>query len=169
MRRFSAVTTTVLLSGAMLTAGATTAQASTHDDHDAHAAHAWHTWHAWRAHNHSRFGVHVLGALHLKSVNTTGDTHTGYLLCTVTTAGSGPATIHGTGPLKNPTSACEELAAVHGDLSKLAVHPNWMPPAIVSPVNVKAHGTWEGTKVAWSHVYTNDGWLTKATGDVFAF
>jgi hypothetical protein len=155
MRRLSAVTATALLSGAALTAGAASAQATTHTS---------------RPHSHGRFTVHVLGDLHLKRVDTmNGDTHTGYLLCTVTTAGSGPATIHGLGGLKDSTSACEELAAVHGDLGKLAVHPSWMPPAIMAPVAVKAHGTWEGAKVAWSHEYSNSGWLAKATGDVFTF
>lgn len=113
---------------------------------------------------------HLLGGLHLKRVDTmNGNTQTTYLLCTSTASGNAAPVIHGLGGLKDATSACEELAAVHGDLDALAVHPSWLPPSIVAPVDVQVAGTWEGAKVAWSHEYPNSGWLAKATGDVFEF
>jgi hypothetical protein len=152
MRRLAAVTAAALLSGVGLSAGEASARAHS------------------TAHNPFRLTVRLMGGLHLKRVDAkTGDTHVTYLFCTATTSGSGPTTIHGLGGLKDSTSACEELAAVNGDLDALSVHPTWLPPAIVAPVDVVAHGTWEGAKVAWSHEYTNSGWLARATGDVFAF
>ena len=151
MRRLAAVTATALLSAAALTAGTAGAQAAS--DHSPHA-----------------FRVHVLGGLHLKRVDTmSGQTHVAYLLCTSTAKRGAAPVIHGVGALKDATSACEELAAVNGRLDALSVHPTWLPPAIVAPVEVRAAGTWEGAKVAWSHKYTNGGWLAKATGDVFGF
>ena len=51
----------------------------------------------------------------------------------------------------------------------LSVHPAWLPPTLEAPVEVRATGTWEGAKVAWTHRYTNSGWLAKRTGDLFAF
>ncbi|MEY9935550.1 hypothetical protein ABH926_010232 [Catenulispora sp. GP43] len=151
MRRLAAVTATAFLSAAALSAGAATAQAA-------------------NAHATPRFTVHVLGSVHLKRVDRmNGRTRTAYLLCTSTsTHGSAPV-IHGLGGLKDATSACEELAAVHGRLDTLAVHPAWMAPALEAPVEVQAAGTWEGRKVAWTHRFPNGGWVTKATGDVFAF
>jgi len=148
MRRFAAVTVTALLSAAGLTAGAGAAQAS------------------------DGFTVHLLGGLHLKRVDaTSGQTQVTYLLCTSTSTSSGGAApvVHGLGGLKDATSACEELAAVHGNLDALSVHPTWLAPAVVAPVEVRAAGTWEGARVAWGHKYTNGGWLARATGDVFAF
>jgi hypothetical protein len=155
MRRLAAVTATAFLSVAALSAGAASAQATT-----AHRT----------AHAAPRFTVHVLGAVHLKRVDSPhGRTHTAYLLCTTTTTHGATPVIHGAGGLKDATSACQELAAVHGRLDELAVHPAWMAPALEAPVEVQAAGTWEGRKVAWSHRFSNGGWATKATGDVFAF
>ena len=146
MRRLAAATVTALLSAAALTAGAGASQAAT----DA--------------------SVHLLGGLHLKRVDTTsGQTHVTYLLCTSTSVHGTAPVIHGLGGVKDATSACEELAAVHGNLDALAVHPTWLAPALEAPVEVTAAGTWEGAKVAWNHKYTNGGWLAKATGDVFEF
>ncbi|MBS2538224.1 hypothetical protein KGQ20_36280 [Catenulispora sp. NF23] len=120
--------------------------------------------------NPGGFAIHLLGGLHLKRVDTTtGQTHTGYLLCTSTTSGSAAPVIHGVGGVKDPTSACAELAEVNGDFDALAVHPTWMAPSFVAPVAVQAAGTWEGAKVAWSHQYSNSGVLVRTTGDVFAF
>jgi len=156
MRRLTAVTVTALLSAAALAAGADAAQASD----------------AGRASGPRHVsGVRLLGALHLKRVDTLhGQTHVTYLVCTSTAGRHGAApVIHGLGGLKDATSACEELAAVHGDLDVLSVHPAWLPPALEAPVEVRAAGTWEGVKVAWTHRYSNDGWLAKRTGDVFAF
>lgn len=146
MRRFAAVTVTALLSAAGLTAGAGAAQAS------------------------DGFTVHLLGGLHLKRVDaTSGQTQVTYLLCTSTTTEGAAPVIHGLGGLKDATSACEQLAVVHGNFDALSVHPTWLAPAVVAPVEVRAAGTWEGARVAWSHKYTNGGWLARATGDVFAF
>jgi hypothetical protein len=151
MRRFAAVTVTALLSATALTAGAAGAQASA--DTPPHS-----------------FSVHLLGGLHLKRVDAmNGQTHVAYLLCTSTSTDGAAPVIHGVGGLKDATSACEELAAVNGNLDALAVHPTWLAPALQAPVDVRAAGTWEGTKVAWSHEYTNGGYLARATGDVFAF
>jgi hypothetical protein len=143
MRRLAAVTVTALLSAAALTAGPDAAQASS---------------------------VRLLGSLHLKRVDTlNGQTHVTYLVCTSTTKHGAAPVIHGLGGLKDATSACRELATVHGKLDALAVHPAWLPPALEAPVEVRAAGTWEGAKVAWIHRYTNSGWLAKRTGDVFVF
>ena len=142
MRRLAAVTITALLSATTLAAGSTAAQASS---------------------------VHLLGGLHLKRVDTmTHQTHYAYLVCTATSKHGEPR-IHGLGGVKDATAACRELAAVHGDLDALAVHPTWLSPALEAPVEVRAAGTWEGVKVAWTHRYTNSGWLAKRTGDVFEF
>ena len=150
MRRLAAVTVTALLSAAALAAGADAAQASD-------AGHAP--------------SFRLLGTLHLKRVDTLhGQSHAAYLVCTSTAGKHGAApVIHGVGGLKDATSACEELAAVHGNLDTLSVHPAWLPPALEAPVEVRAAGTWEGVKVAWTHRYTNSGWLAKRTGDVFVF
>jgi hypothetical protein len=143
MRRLAAVTVTALLSAAALASGSGAAQASS---------------------------VHLLGSLHLKRVDTlSGQTHVTYLVCTSTTKHGSAPVIHGFGGLKDATSACEELAAAHGKLDTLSVHPAWLPPALEAPVEVRAAGTWEGAKVAWTHRYSNGGWLAKRTGDVFAF
>lgn len=151
MRRLAAATVTSLLSAAVLTTGAATAQAS--------ATGAW-----------AGFSAHVLGGFHLKRVDTTtGQTHVGYLLCTTSRSAGAAPVIHGVGAVKDATSACEELAQVKGDFAALAVHPTWMPPMLEAPVAVKAAGSWEGRKVAWSHEYPNGGALAKATGDVFVF
>ena len=142
MRRLAAVTVTALLSAA-LSAGSADARASE---------------------------VHLLGGLHLKRVDVrTGQADTTYLLCTSTSKPGAEPVIHGFGDLRDATSACEELAAVHGRFDQLAVHPQWMAPSLEAPVEVRAAGTWEGVRVSWSHRYSNGGWLAKATGDVFAF
>ncbi|WP_194898201.1 SSI family serine proteinase inhibitor [Catenulispora pinisilvae] len=120
--------------------------------------------------NPGGFAIHLLGGLHLKRVDTTtGQTHTGYLLCTSTTSGTAAPVIHGVGGVKDATSACTELAAVNGDFDALAVHPTWMAPSFMAPVAVQAAGTWEGAKVAWSHQYSNSGVLVRTSGDVFVF
>ena len=151
MRRFAAVTVTALLSAATLTAGSAAAQASS-------------------ATSSRGFRVHTLGGLRLKRVDTmSGQTHVAYLVCTSTSKHGAEPVIRGFGGLQDATSACEELAAVHGDLDALSVHPAWLPPMVEAPVQVRADGTWEGAKVSWSHQYANGGWLAKKTGDVFAF
>lgn len=151
MRRLAAATITTLLSAALLGTGAATAQASATGD--------------WAG-----FSAHVLGGFHLKRVDTqTGQTHLAYLLCTTTRSHGGAAVIHGAGGVKDATSACEELARVDGDFDALSVHPNWLPPMLMAPVDVRVAGTWHGRKIAWSHEYTNGGALAKATGNVFAF
>jgi hypothetical protein len=161
MRRLAATTVTALVSAAALTTGAAGAQASTSRASAAGAASAG---------GLRGFSIHMLGGLHLKRVDTAnGETHVGYLLCTSTTSRGAAPVIHGLGDVKDATSACEELAAANGNLDALSVHPGWLPPAIVAPVDVKAAGRWKGAKVAWSHEYPNGGWLAKATGDVFVF
>lgn len=151
MRRLAAATVTSLLTATLFSAGAATAQASATGD--------------WAG-----FSAHVLGGFHLKRVDTaTGQTHIGYLLCTTTKSRAAAPVIHGAGGVKDATSACEELARVNGDFDALAVHPTWLPPMLMAPVDVKVAGTWHGRKVTWSHQYPNGGALAKATGDVFAF
>lgn len=148
MRRLAAITATAFLSTAaiginMPCAGAATTHTST---------------------------IRILGALHLRRVDTTtGQNQVTLLLCTATTTDDNPPVIHGLGALKNPSAACAELEAVQGDFDKLAVHPAWMAPALEAPVQVRACGVWEGAKVDWSHRYSNSGWLTKTTGEVFVF
>lgn len=157
MRRLAAATVTVLLSAAALAAGTASAQASA-------------STRASMSGDRHGFTVRVLGGLHLKRVDTkSGEDHVTYLLCTSTqTEGAAPV-IHGLGGLKDSTSACEELAKVDGDFDRLLVHPTWLPPMVVAPVDVRAAGTWQGRKVAWSHEYQNGGALAKVTGDVFGF
>ena len=151
MRRLAAATVTTLLSAAALSTGTGVAQASATGD--------------WAG-----FSAHVLGGFHLKRVDTaTGQRHVGYLLCTTTRAAGAAPVIHGVGGVKDATSACEQLARVDGDFDALSVHPTWLPPMLVAPVDVKVAGTWRGRKVAWNHEYPNRGALSKATGDVFAF
>jgi hypothetical protein len=58
---------------------------------------------------------------------------------------------------------------VKGDFGALSVHPTWLPPMLMAPVDVRVAGTWEGAKVAWNHEYSNGGALARATGDVFEF
>jgi hypothetical protein len=175
MRRLPAATVTTavtaLLSAAALGAGAAAAQASAYVvSNDPISSGPISTAEVSTAGSPGGFTFHMLGGLHLKRVETTtGETHVGYLLCTSTASGGAAPVIHGAGGVKDATSACEELAAAHGNLDALSVHPTWLPPAIVAPVDVKVAGTWEGAKVAWSHEYQNGGWLTKATGDVFVF
>lgn len=155
MRRLAAITLTALLSAGALAVGSTAAQASD-------AGRGLHTGQA--------SSVHLLGGLHLKRVETmNGHTDIAYLLCTSTSKHGATPVIHGVGGLKDATSACRELAAVHGNLAALSVHPAWLAPTLEAPVEVKAAGTWEGAKVAWSHRYANSGLLAKQTGDVFAF
>lgn len=163
MRRFTAATVTTatvtaataLLATAALIAGAAPAQART-----AHTP----------AGGRHGFSVRLLGGLHLKRVDTkTGQTHTTYLLCTSTRHGTAAPVIHGAGGLKDATSACEEVAGVKGRFAALSVHPTWLAPMLVAPVDVKVAGTWEGVKVAWNHEYPNGGALAKATGDLFEF
>jgi hypothetical protein len=168
MRRFAAATTTAFLSAAAFSAGAAaTAQAATPGP-TVHAAviHAS-TIHASRIHAST---IRLLGSLRLRRVDTmTGQNQVTLLLCTATTTDDNPPVIRGLGGIKHPTAACAELAAVHGDFDKLAVHPAWMAPALEAPVEVRASGTWEGSRVQWSHRYANSGWLTKTTGEVFEF
>lgn len=153
MRRLAAVAGTVLLSGATLAGGAGAARAA-----------------APPTSLPGGFSFHVLGGFHLKRLATTdGKAGTALLFCSSVAVGSGPEQIHGVGDVKDPTAACEELAAVNGAFDTLNVHPTWMAPALMAPVHVEAHGTWQGTKVDWAHDFTNDGWLAKKTGDVFAF
>lgn len=146
MRRLAAAAVTALLSAAALTAGGGAAQAA------------------------AGVSVHKLGSLHLKRVDARNHkTSTAYLVCTSVSRHGAAPVIHGVGSIKDPSSACQELAEVHGRPDALAVHPLWLAPSIVAPVTVRIDGTWQGRKVAWSHTYTNGSWLAKATGDVFAF
>ena len=164
MHRISAVSATALLSGAALTAGAGAAQASV----PAHHAPAHHATSRPAPSRHAQ--AHLVGLMVLKRVDASSHRqHTGELLCSVSTAHDGPTTIKGYGDLKDPTTACVELTAVNGEFDRLRVHPTWLSPAIVAPVKVEARGTWKGTKVAWSHEYSNSGQLAKTTGDVFEF
>ena len=175
LRRLAAATVTTavtaLLSAAALGAGAAAAQASTFVVSDDPVSFGPITSAELpTGGSPGAFTFHMLGGLHLKRVDTTtGQTHVGYLLCTSTASGGAAPVIHGVGAVVDATSACEQLAAVHGDLDALSVHPTWLPPAIVAPVDVKVAGTWEGAKVAWNHEYQNSGWLAKTTGDVFVF
>ena len=147
-RRLGAAAGCVLLSGATLTAGTATAQAA----------------------NPGRFSPQMLGGFHLTRVDTTaGTTAATVLLCMSGSLGDEPVSIRGVGGLKNPTAACQELAAVEGDFTRLAVHPTWLPPTLPAPVDVEAHGTWNGVQIDYSHEFTNGGWLVRQTGDVFVF
>ncbi|MFL6115617.1 MAG: SSI family serine proteinase inhibitor [Catenulispora sp.] len=147
-RRLGAAAAGVLLSGAALTPGPATAKAV----------------------NPGRFSLQMLGSFHLTRVDTTtGTTSTGVLLCMSGSVGDAPVSIRGTGGLKDPTAACQELAAVGGDFTRLAVHSTWLPPNLFAPVDVKAHGTWNSVTVDYSREFTNSAWLVRQTGDVFVF
>lgn len=146
-RRLGAVVAGVLLSGAVLPAEPATALS-----------------------HPSSSSFRILGSFHLKRVEVTSSvTEAGALVCTSASSGSGPTSIYGTGPLKDPAAACRELAAVNGDFTRLAVHPTWLPPMLATPVDVEARGTWQGARVDYSREFTNDSWLMRQTGDVFVF
>ncbi|MFF2079285.1 SSI family serine proteinase inhibitor [Kitasatospora sp. NPDC058162] len=110
-----------------------------------------------------------LGSVHLTKTDAAGNTTSADLSCSAAQDGSGLTVITGTGTVTDPTAACNELASVNGDFSKLLVHPTWLPTAQHAPVTAAAQGSWGATAVNWSHTYTNGSTLTKYTGDVFGF
>ncbi|GAA1972651.1 SSI family serine proteinase inhibitor [Catenulispora subtropica] len=143
VRRAGAAAAAALLSGAVAAAGAPSAAAAS---------------------------FHVIGGFHLKRVQSIdGRTETALLLCESSSFGARPGRIHGFGNLKDPTAACAELAAAHGDFAALDVHPTWLAPMLMAPVHVEAHGTWKGAEVHYAHDFPNNGALAKQSGDVFAF
>jgi len=106
-----------------------------------------------------------LGEFRLTRTEVTGEVHSAFLQCAIDWAHG----VRGYGNLKNPTAACQELAAVGGDINALNVHPTWMVPEIYAPVRAEAFGRWRERDVTFSQEFPNGGHLTRKTGDVFDF
>ncbi|MFE9429242.1 SSI family serine proteinase inhibitor [Kitasatospora sp. NPDC006697] len=112
----------------------------------------------------------LLGSLQLaKTDDTTGVTTTASLNCVRGINVYGQVYVSGNGTVTNADAACQELNAVGGDFTKLAVHPTWMPLAGDAPVSVTATGNWGNTAVNYSQTFQNASYLAKTTGDVFQF
>lgn len=91
-----------------------------------------------------------------------GDRHTGTRghpdLC------AGPS---GTHPAAG--SACVELAAVGGDLSALTRVEDAMCPMVYDPVLVTVDGVWQGKRVSYERVFSNDCEMNAHGSSVFSF
>ncbi|GAA2787457.1 hypothetical protein GCM10019017_35970 [Streptomyces showdoensis] len=85
------------------------------------------------------------------------------LVCSPTPGGTHPA----------PAAACSELAAVGGDLARLAAGSPGQRPCTREwdPVVVTGSGVWRGKRVNWSARYGNTCELREKTGErtVFGF
>lgn len=67
-----------------------------------------------------------------------------------------------------PREACALLARVGGDFTRLDL--GLTPcPRIYQPVTAVEEGTWQGRRVAYRKVYSNECVLLSATGPVFKF
>jgi hypothetical protein len=63
--------------------------------------------------------------------------------------------------------ACDELAAVGGDISRLPVKDAFCP-MVYAPVTVHARGEWSGRKVDYTETFSSACFMTARTGSVFA-
>lgn len=68
----------------------------------------------------------------------------------------------------DPKNACELLAKVDGDFTKLSLSPGPCP-RVYRPVIAVEQGVWQGRRVAYKKTYGNDCELLAATGAVFKF
>lgn len=65
-------------------------------------------------------------------------------------------------------SACQDVAAVDGNLAALSVNPGFCTLEYV-PVTVQAVGLWQNRPVAYSETFGNRCELLRETGALFAF
>ncbi|BFU42235.1 SSI family serine proteinase inhibitor [Krasilnikovia sp. MM14-A1004] len=72
------------------------------------------------------------------------------------------------GSHKAPSSACNDLRGVDGDIAELADEGGFCTREY-QPVTAIAVGTWEGNPVAYRETFSNRCVLLHATGDVFDF
>lgn len=80
------------------------------------------------------------------------------LSCTPDPAGDHP----------DPAAACDSLLGVHGDIAALAAGGS-VCPEIYVPVTATAVGVWNGQSYSYEQTFTNECFLLRATGTVFAF
>ncbi|WP_435256368.1 subtilase-type protease inhibitor [Streptomyces althioticus] len=66
-------------------------------------------------------------------------------------------------------SACVELAAVGGDLSALTRVEDVMCPMVYDPVLVTVDGVWQGKRVSYERVFSNDCEMNAHGSSVFSF
>ncbi len=111
----------------------------------------------------------LLASLQLTKTGIDGKTVPASLNCVRGINVYGQTYVNGNGTVTDPTAACQELAAVGGDFTKLNVHPTWLVSALVAPVKVTATGRWASTSVNYAQSFGNPTLLAKNTGDVFAF
>jgi hypothetical protein len=111
----------------------------------------------------------LLGTLHLTKTDNSGTTTEADLTCFKGINVFHQVYVGGNGTVTDPVTACQELDAVNGDLSRMDAHPTWLTSALYAPVMAMASGTWRASDVTFCHGYTNGGELTKFLGDVFAF
>ncbi|MDO3704957.1 SSI family serine proteinase inhibitor [Micromonospora sp. C28SCA-DRY-2] len=66
------------------------------------------------------------------------------------------------------TTACQAVAAVHGDLGAMTPEPG---PCTLeyAPVTARALGFWQGRPVSWAKTFGNRCALLRETGSLFAF
>ncbi|MDN3266885.1 subtilase-type protease inhibitor [Streptomyces sp. MA15] len=66
-------------------------------------------------------------------------------------------------------SACAELAAVGGDLNALTRNDDVMCPMVYDPVLLTVDGVWQGKRVSYERVFSNECELNAHGANVFAF
>ncbi|MFJ5645433.1 SSI family serine proteinase inhibitor [Streptomyces sp. NPDC093223] len=64
--------------------------------------------------------------------------------------------------------ACAGLAAVDGDITRLAPAANAVCPMVYAPVTARALGRWHGRPVDYRETFANSCRLSARTGPVFA-
>ena len=64
-------------------------------------------------------------------------------------------------------AACNELAAVGGDISRMPQTKNVFCPMIYAPVTVHARGLWNGRPVDYQETYSSKCVMNARTGSVF--
>ncbi|MGW6932764.1 SSI family serine proteinase inhibitor [Lentzea sp. NPDC054927] len=72
------------------------------------------------------------------------------------------------GPHKNAKTACEALAPVQGDFTKLETG-DAMCTMELNPTKAKLHGTWQGKKVDFEETFANPCVMRVNTDKVFDF
>ncbi|CAL9643182.1 subtilase-type protease inhibitor [Streptomyces cellulosae] len=66
-------------------------------------------------------------------------------------------------------SACADLGAVGGDLSALTRTGDALCPMIYDPVVITVDGVWQGKRVSYERVFSNDCEMNAHGSSVFAF
>ncbi|MEV7684797.1 SSI family serine proteinase inhibitor [Streptomyces bungoensis] len=65
-------------------------------------------------------------------------------------------------------SACSQLAAVGGDISRMPQNKNVLCPMIYAPVTAQARGLWNGRPVDYRETFPSACVMNARTGSVFA-